>query len=112
MPGPRDQPSDCGKELRVPVKKGIENIDDDVAEGATIIDGRLSALRAVAPGQWCAAIFAVRQGRSCPPFSPERSAFSIRTLGHSRNRGISEDEFRRLVGHGPSLGNRSARVHA
>ena len=112
MPGTNDQPADSGEELRIPVQKRIENIDNDMAKGAAVIDRRLSALRAIPPGQWCAAIFAMRQGRSRPPFSPEQSAFSIRILGHSRDRGISEDEFRWLVGHVTSLGSRSALVHA
>src|SRR5882724_12848811 len=96
-PGPRNQPSDCGKELRVPIKKGIENIDDDVAEGAAIIDGGLSALRAPAATQFCAAVFAMCQ-RQSPSVFPPKKALSTRFFDRG-DRGITQDNLCRFVRH-------------
>src|SRR5260370_17591709 len=62
------------KKFGVPVKKLIEKIDNDVPEGATIIDRRLSAFRAPMSGQWCAAILAMRERRA-PSIFPMKETF-------------------------------------
>src|SRR6266513_3016799 len=62
MPGTRNQPYDRCKKLRVPIQKGIENIDNDMAKGAAIIHRVLSALCAERSSHRRPAIFAIGQG--------------------------------------------------
>src|SRR5260370_16941622 len=61
------------KKFGVPVKKLIEKIDNDVPEGATIIDRRLSAFRAPMSGQCSAAIPPMRPRRPPSFFSPHKT---------------------------------------
>src|SRR6266849_2130350 len=64
LPRTNKKVADGPKKFGVPVKKLIEKIDNDIPEGATIIDRRLSAFRAPMSGQRHAAILAMRERRS------------------------------------------------
>src|SRR5207244_11593256 len=67
-----DQQADRREKFRVPIQERIENIDNHVPEGTSIIDRRLAALRAVRTGQFGAAIFAMRKRQRLSIFaSPE-----------------------------------------
>src|SRR5260370_41340457 len=74
------------KKFGVPVKKLIEKIDNNIPEGATIIDRRLSAFRAPMSGQWCAAILAMRDRRSLRFSLAEEACSNWRRLFKSRRR--------------------------
>ena len=58
-PRSRDEKTEGGEEFRIPVQEFVKNIKQDMTERATIINGRLSALRAVVPGQLRPAILAM-----------------------------------------------------
>ena len=107
-----DQQRDRCKELRVPIQKFIENIDEHLPEGTAIIDGRLPALRTPMPLQFCAAIFAMRQGRPLF-FSPtKKTASTRRRLFDCRYRRVAQNEFCYFIGHAERLGKREAPVYS
>ena len=107
-----DQQRDRCKELRVPIQKFIENVDEHMPEGTAIIDGRLPALPAVRPTQWGAAIFAMRQGRPLL-FSPTKKTASTRwRLFDCRYRRIAQNKFCYFIGHAERLRKPEANVHS
>ena len=107
-----DQQCDRRKELRVPIQKFIENIDEHLPEGTAIIDGRLPALPAVRPTQCGAAIFAMRQRRPLL-FSPTKKTASTRwRLFDCRYRRIAQNKFCYFIGHAERLGKPEANVHS
>ena len=75
-----DQQRDRCKELRVPVQKRIENIDNYVAERPPVIDRRLPALSAPPPRQLRPAVLAMRQRRPLSIFAPAEKASAGRSL--------------------------------
>src|SRR5437764_13635720 len=96
MPGTRNQPSDRCKKLRVPIQEGIENIDNNVAKGAAVIDGSLSALSAERRGHRRPAIFTI--GRSWRlRFTPAREKAAARRFQHGSDRRLGRDNVRILV---------------
>lgn len=97
LPRTNKKEAEGSKKFGVPVKKLVEKIDNDIPEGATIIDRRLSAFRAPMSGQWCAAIVAMRERRALSIF-PTKETFSLRFLD-DRDRGVAQDKLRRFVGH-------------
>ncbi len=96
MPGTRYQPSDRCKKLRVPIQKGIENIDNDVAKGAAVIDGGLSALGAERSSHRRPAIFAIGQGWRLH-FAPAREKAPAWRFQHSSDRSLCRDNVRLIV---------------
>src|SRR5207302_5904877 len=96
MPGTRDQPSDRCKKLRVPIQERIENIDNDVAKGAAVIDGGLAALRAERSGHRHPAIFAIGQGWRLRLVSAREETSPWR-FQHSSDRSLGRDNVRLLV---------------
>src|SRR6266566_455620 len=97
LPRTNKEEAEGSKKSGVPVKKFIEKIDNDIPEGATIVDRRLSAFCAPMSGQWCAAILAMRERRSLSIFLTKET-FSPQFLG-GRDRGVAQDKLRRFVGH-------------
>src|SRR6184192_1234251 len=96
MPGTHDQPSDRCKKLRVPIQEGIENVDNDMAKGASVIDGSLSALRAERPRHRRPAIFTIRRGWR-PRFAPAREEAAPRRFQRSIDRSLCRDNVRLIV---------------
>ena len=90
------------RKISNPIEKRIENIDNDVAEGAAIIDRRLSALRAIFPAQLRAAVFTMSELQPLSIFATTQETFRCR-LFDRRNRGLAQDELGRFVGHGTNL---------
>src|SRR5207253_6062684 len=93
MPGTRGQPSDRCKKLRVPIQEGIENVDNNVAKGATVIDGGLPALRAERSSHRRPAIFAIGQGwrLRCAPAREKAPAWRFQ---RSSDRSLCRDNVR------------------
>jgi hypothetical protein len=94
------------RKISNPIEKRIENIGNDVAEGASIIDRRLSALRAIFPAQLRAAVFTMRELPRKPSglsiFAANEETLRCR-LFDRRNRGVAQDELGWFVGHGANL---------
>src|SRR5438045_9777907 len=97
MPGTRDQPSDRCKKLRVPIQEGIENVDNNVAKGAAVIDGSLSALRAERSSTWRLAICTIGQGWRLR-FAPAREEAPPRRFQRSTDRSLCREHVR-LIRH-------------
>src|SRR6266446_1439258 len=97
LPRTNKKDAEGSRKFGVPVKKLVEKIDNDIPEGATIIDRRLSAFRAPMSGQRRAAILAMRERRALS-ISPTKETFSPRFLG-GRDRGVAQDKLRWFVGH-------------
>src|SRR6266699_3784934 len=97
LPRTNKKEAEGSKKFGVPVKKLIEKIDNDIPEGATIIDRRLPTFRAPMSSQWRAAILAMRERRALS-ISPTKETFSPRFLD-GRDRGVAQDKLRRFVGH-------------
>jgi len=93
-----DQQRDRCKELRVPIQKRIENIDNYVAERPPVIDRRLPALGAPPPRQLRPAVLAMCQRRPLSIFAPAEKASVGRSL-NGRNGRIAQDKLGRFVGH-------------
>src|ERR1700737_4456545 len=90
---------DRGNELRVPIEKRIEKIDNHMPEGPPIIDRGLAALRAIAADQLRSAVLAMRQRRTGPTFAAEESPLATWMFFQRGDGGVTQDEFRRLVRH-------------
>src|SRR5260370_25925439 len=84
LPRTNKKEAEGSKKFGVPVKKLIEKIDNDIPKGATIIDRRLSALRAPVSGQWRAAILAMRERRARWAFPAQQPHLSQRRSSHDR----------------------------
>src|SRR5207302_9825033 len=97
LPRTNKKEAEGSKKSGVPVKKLIEKIDNDIPEGATIIDRRLPAFRAPMSSQWRAAILAMRE-RQALSISPTKETFSPRFLD-GRDWGAAQGKLRRFVGH-------------
>ena len=97
LPRTNKKEAEGSKKFGVPVKKLIEKIDNDIPEGATIIDRRLSAFRAPVSIQWRAAILAMRERRSLSIF-PMEETFPPRFL-ERRDRDVAQDKLGRFVRH-------------
>ncbi len=50
------------EEFRIPIQELVQNIEQNMANRAAIIDRGLSALRAIVAGQLRAAVFAMSKG--------------------------------------------------
>src|SRR6516162_10258275 len=79
-PWSRHEKSDAAEEFRIPIKKLVQNIEQNVANGTAIIDRRLAALRAIVSGQFGAAVFAMGKGRqlfALPASQPAALGFPL-----------------------------------
>src|SRR6266404_1797128 len=95
--------SDRGNELRVPIEKRIQKIDNYMPEGPPVINGGLAALRAIAAHQLRPAVLAMSQLRPGSPFAAEESLLPAGMFFQRGDGGVTQDEFRRLVRHRSEL---------
>jgi hypothetical protein len=94
----QEEANRCEK-LRVPIQELVEQIRNDVSEGAPIIDCRLAAFRAPMSLQLCSAILTMRNGLALSFASTEKSPSSRLRLFDCRDRRIAQDKFFEFIGH-------------
>src|SRR5207249_8684506 len=85
--------------LRVPNQEFVEDIGNDVPEGAPIIDCRLAAFSAPMSLQLCSTIFTVCNRRTLNFPAAEKSPPPRRRLFDCRDGGVTQDKFFKFIGH-------------
>src|SRR4029077_5635136 len=106
FPRANEQKPNRGEKLRVPIQKRIQKIENDVPKRTAIIDGGLSALRAICSAQRSAAVFAMcerpRKPSGLSLFAATEETFPS-WLFDRGNRGVAQNELGRFIAHSPRL---------
>src|ERR1700745_1043564 len=99
FPRANQEQGDRCKKLRVPIQKFVEQIGNNVPEGAPIIDCRLAAFRAPMALQFRSAILTVRNRWAlsfAPAEKPPAARLRLFDCGDCR---IPQDKFFQFIGH-------------